>query len=528
MNGLPRLSAAGLLRAASSLKITQLRGGATAPWVPNPEQVRVWEEGETQQRRYITKPRRIGISTALDLEDALWTWMCDRDGHRVRCGVVLHREENLKERITLMASFLKQLRRPHEASAFEIGFPNGSQIVGFTAGGNGASRSEGVQRMRYEEYAFYTAGMGSFAPSVSLGVQETICTTIDIAAPNGIAAREMWRAQNGYQKIFFPFESHEEYRSTPKELADTPLTVDERAFARDNGFSSDSAAHYWLREILPNKCEGDIITAFREYPPQERHMFQVSDSRVVMVDPPQAVVIDDACFSVFGIAGDSWRVEVYGSKHVGPRGEEQIAAHEHSGQLVCTVDTARGIEVSRSVVLVTDKRDKRILACCASDKLRYDDLARVAMETCAHFAAQQKGCKVELVVEDDGVGDATCLALERLGFPFVRFSQGTIDETTKKTNKEKCITLAKRALEAGSTTVPSELKEECDELHKDEKGRYRGRKDVVMMYGMALVWVQTNAFDPKTRDPERKEKNYYQEALQQHLASRRTRVGWGR
>ena len=239
--------------------------------------------------------------------------------------------------------------------------------------------------------------------------------------------------------------------------------------AQAEGFSLRAAAAYWLREIVPNKCAGDVAKAMHEYPQRPEHMFQASSSRTIMVTPE--VLTPRHEIRVPG-AAQEWVVDVY-------RRPEDTSGHVAIG-----VDTSLAKQRSRSVVIVVDKGDLAICAILASDTIREDDLARVALAAQAAFEGydrhRARPIPALVVCESNGIGQATCHQLDRLGVAYDALEQ---DEASK----ERCILESKRAIETGRCFGPPELAEECDELHRDDKtGKYVGRKDVVMALGMAL------------------------------------------
>lgn len=458
--GLPKLASSDLQEVAVAMRITQLDGGATAPWAPNSEQVAIWQAGDQHLRRYITKSRRIGASTALDFERCVWTAICDKAGHRVRAGIFIHVEDKAKERVGQCASFLQQLGAECHPKTFSITFPNGSEIVGQTAGGDNASRSEGFQHATYEEYAFYKAGAyGEISPSIGKGAIETIATTIDVGGANGIKAREMWRADNDYHKIFFPFENHEQYRCDPALLSDTQWD-----WCQAQGFTRRDSAAYWMTELLPNKCEGDVMRCFREYPPTQAAMFSSSESLWITKTPEIAAVADG--YSILGIRGDDWPVLVY------KRPEECVKP-------IIGVDTAEGKGLDKGVVIVVDESDWRIAALMVSDRIIFDDLARVTLELQQRYT--KKGEVPVAIIEEIGIGSATVASARTLGV--------NLDvHTPSDESKYRGLLMAKMAVEAGLLTGPLELTIECDELHRDAKtGAFKGRKDILMAYGFCAL-----------------------------------------
>ena len=465
MAKLPRLTARQIEDIARRLRITDFETGTSFPWRPSQEQVAAWEFSAKHRRKFIAKPRRVFISTAFDLEDALWTATCDAARHRVRCAVVLDTDDKVRERTWQMGSFLAQLGIPHDRSDHRIAFPGESEIVGLTAGGKRAGASTGFQRIRYSEFSYYSGDTASIMATAGADAEEVIETTVDITAANGEGARHYWRSPVvGFARLFFPFEMHAIYRGDPEAITD-----DEWRWAQDEGFSMRAAAAYWLREIVPNKCGGDVAKAMHEYPQRPEHMFQASSSRTIAVTPEVRQPTHE--IRVPG-ASSEWVVDVY-------RQPENT-----SGHVVIGVDTSLARQRSRSAVVVVDKADLAICACLASDVIREDDLARVALAAQAAYEGwdrlRARPIPAFIVCESNGIGQATCHQLDRLGASYDSLEQ---DEASK----DQCVLEAKRAIESGQCSGPVELAEECDELHRDPKtGRYVGRKDVIMALGMAL------------------------------------------
>ncbi len=459
---LPHVSAKDLENVARRLTITDFVTGARTPWIPSRSQIAAWEASEQHQRLFIGKPRRAYISTAFDLEDALWTMVCDAHGHRVRTGVMLDVENKIAERMWQMSDFLTQLKVQHRVTDHYIEFPSKSEIVGLTAGGKRAAASTGFQRMRYSEFGYYTDPEAMTATSSSVGKhgREVIETTIDLGAANGPQARRYWRdTTNGFKKMFIPFQWHEEYRT------DAHLISDEQwVFAQSEGFTDRESAAYWLAELLPNKCGGDVIHLMHEFPQIETHMFRVSQGRWISKTPDVAEPIDG--FTILGIRGDDWPVLVY----------RQPA---DCGRCFIGVDTAEGKGLDRSVVIVVDEMDWRPVALMVSDRIVYDDVARVTLELQQRYT---KGTQAPVaIIEEIGIGSATVTSAATMG---------VIHDvhTPSPERKYAGLLMAKMAVESGLLTGPQELTVECDELHRDPKtGEFKGRKDILMAYGFCAL-----------------------------------------
>jgi hypothetical protein len=473
MTTLPTVSAAAIERAACVLQITDFETGARTKWVPSKAQITAWQRSEAEQRLFIGKPRRAYISTAFDLEDALWTLTCDGYGHRVRTGVMLDVEDKVTERMWQMSDFLTQLGAKHHATDYYIQFPNKSEIVGLTAGGKRAAASTGFQRMRYSEFSYYGDPQAMTATSASVGKQghEVIETTVDVGAANGPQARRYWRDDtNAFEKLFIPFEWLDAYRADPSDISDGQW-----AMAQGEGFTDRSAAAFWLGHLLPNKCGGDLVQLMHEFPQLEHHMFQVSSGRWIKTTPAVAVPVET--FSILGIRGEDWPVLVYRK----PR---------DCGRCFIGVDTAQGKGQDRCVAIVIDEVDWRVVALVVSDRMFFDDLIRCVLELQQRYT---KGNEVPLaVIEEQGIGDASVVTADRMG---VVYDVHTPTDDTKY----RGLLMAKMAVESGLLVGPEELGIECDELHRDPvTGKFKGRKDILMAYGFcALRMEQAPWLKPK-------------------------------
>ena len=177
-------------------------------------------------------------------------------------------------------------------------------------------------------------------------------------------------------------------------------------------------------------------------------LFAAGIGRVILTTPPPAVVFKH--LEVAGLAGDVWRIEVYADSYLDPATRAwALSPIRHSGQVVISIDTAMGRGKTNSVILATDKRDRRPLACIWSPLIRYDDIARCAEVLRRHFSSPKHNAVI--VCENDGVGDATTERMDARGIPHQVWSQVA-------GNKERCITATKRRVEAGVKGVPKLLR----------------------------------------------------------------------
>lgn len=297
------------------------------------------------------------------------------------------------------------------------------------------------------------------------------------------------------------------------------------------------AAAWWLFHALPNLCGGDRTQLYHDYPQHPKHLLASSAGRVVEVTPSLAIV--DGWLEVQGMRGDTWNVEVYGDEVyeqnamgdavLTSAGEPVVIGSErapHCGQVVVTIDSAQGVSKTNSIVLAVDVLSRRPLMCFSDNTVLHDDLARVAQLVAMQFQPRRSRLHHDVctvVCEADGAGRHTAHELTFLGVPHQLFFQ------SKDGNAEKCIVQAKRRVEARPRDAPLVMQEECDELQRDEKNHLKGRKDCLMMYGMANVWIDEHPWVPpvdKAAEQDRANRLYTYEPLRP--GERGARVGHAR
>lgn len=460
---IPRLSGQQIADVARHLRIVDHVTGASSPWQMNAEQTRYLLESERHPFIFVAKPRQIGMTTVVTLDDVLAVQIADSAGHRVRCGIVVDTDEKTRERMSLAADFCKQIGFPVTANTSRIVWPNGSEIVGMTAGGNRAGASTTFQRLHLSELPFwpdpasvYASLMPALSPGGTCVIESTMDTTTSFA-------RDLWRADNGFFKLFFPVEDHLEYRAP----AGT-LTPEKALWLEREGFTDSEAKAWWLW-ALENLCGGDVVRCMREFPQKPEHMFQAAEQRWVRKTPRVLEPVDRV--RVLGVT-EEWVLDIY------------TKPADCSRDVMIGVDTATGKGQDRSVVAVVDRTSKRLLACFSSDTALGDDVAKVAQAAYQHFTTDYidlRTMKTEyrrpaMLVEDNTTGQVVIQPLQRLGVPFESFDT---DEATKLQGMSE----AKRAVEAGILEGPKELAQECDECHRDEYGKFKGHKDILMACG---------------------------------------------
>jgi hypothetical protein len=89
-------------------------------------------------------------------------------------------------------------------------------------------------------------------------------------------------------------------------------------------------------------------------------------------------------------------------------------------------------------------------------------------------------------IEDDTTGQLVLQPGQRS-----RLRHESLDTT--EDSRYMGVVASEGAVEEGFLEGPKELAEECDELHRDEHGRWIGRKDVLMAYGFCATVIDASA-----------------------------------
>lgn len=501
---LPALTASQIVAIAKGLKITNHHTGAMTPWEPNDEQVRALEASDHTDP-IIYKPRAIGISTIFDLSDFLHAMVWNHTGHKARVGVCLDVDEKAKERIKQMRDFAHQLNIKVEGNEHLIRFPKSkTEIMTLSARGERPAAGIQFQRMRWSEFAFYeNDAMAAMGPAVGLGAKQIIETTVSATGSNAEHARRIWRdPKNAHRRVFFSTQSHESYRHDPQAISDEDWVL-----MQAQGYSIRAAAS-WFLNIGVAKCGGSILKAYHEYPQKEEHLFQAGADRVISVTPPVAPTLFQT--PTHGIDGTTYNLDVF------------IAPSDHDPDVIIGVDTSQARGQSNSAVVVTERATGRMIACFSDKHIFEDDLMRVALTAQRHYTPRTKNARVpKCIIEDNGIGQASLHQAARLGVIYVPFHQSA-------ESKKDCITAAKRMIESGVVKGSQTLAEECDSLHQDEKGRYKGNKDIIMAYGMT---VQDRTLYPVTNrvtDAERMKRVFLADRLREDAEEKmQSRPKWG-
>ncbi len=494
-----RLPAEDVEAIASRLTIADKKTGASVPWAVTQPQRDVWKALETGEWCFFTKPRQAYFTTAVELDDVLWCWVNDTFGHRVRCAFVIHTADATLERAAMAESFCTQLNIAAHCTSERVVFANGSELVFITAGSRGgAGRSGSFHRAHLSELPWYPAHddpLAALLPAMSDDGQVIAETTIDVAQPSGPRTKKLWRSPNRFRKIFVPLEANPRYRAPAALIND-----DEWARMQVAGFNLREAAAWWLKVAVPDLCGGDEQRARREFPQVEEDMFTAGVGRWVPITPTVdkwhhlAELKPDATWSKADVDGFP----------AGVVAEIRRPLAQTSGQLVAGIDTGKGVGRDFSAIVIRDKADGAVCAHYLSNLFDVFEFARVCAALLKLFSVapvetpwliEKPGSDPEVVVEENGIGEAMVLKLRELG---VSIGLHWTDDASKM----RGLVLAKQAIVQGRLKGPAELADECDELHQNERGEFVGRKDLLMACGFTEIRMQQSPYDaPPAKRP---------------------------
>ncbi len=449
-----------------------------SPWVPNDEQIQIWKDLWDHPLLYVLKVRQIGASTAVCLDDVLWCSANDSHGNPVRLGIVVDTDAKAAERVRICADFARQLglKVKYLPGQNKLVWPGGSEIIGMTAGGRRAGASMTFHRIHATELPFWQNPLdsyGSLMQALIVGGRVVIETTMGI---DDLMAKELWVRDNEFFKRFFSFEEHLEYR---REVDDSVLTPDTWAAMQEEGFTIPEAAMHW-QWLLRNRCGGDEVLCYREYPQKPEHSWLYAEGRWVHTTPEVREPIKS--LPVPGTHG-RMRVDIWKE------------AADGSGHFVLGVDTAGGLGLDASAVALIDHEDGELCASFSSESSTIDDLVQVVMFLQGLYTSLERlpggvtRPRTPLaLVETNGIGRATIQAIDAEG-------GATVEVKTNKASGYDSLQLAKRYVEAGILAGPQRLADECEELRVDE-GKFIGPKDLLISCGFCYYWMAQNPYRP--------------------------------
>ncbi len=457
--------------------------------MPNPEQCRLWRELELHPWVFAAKPRRVGFTTATQFDDMLWCATNDADGQRVRCGLYLDNDSKLAER----EQFCRDIKRDLpdifggiDINSERVKFPHGSVLEFGNGSGKSEGRGGGFQRLHITELPFWQnkATYAALMPAMTETSIVIIETTLDVTAPNGTLARDVWQnPSNAFHRFFCRVEDFPAYRSV------IPITDAEWEFCQKNGFTDRKAAAWWLKVALPNKVAGDPHRLLHEYPQTEGHL--LASAGGLWVARPTAIIepIDV--------------VDIEGHKLLIFKKLEQT-----SRQLVVAVDVAKGNGGDASVIAVIDKKDDMLVAMLYDNLIRTPPLARATAKAVALYTTPRQSSipgliknpdpiVPECIVETNGVGTGPVQQLWEAGVSAVDVHLAGVEGNSIMYN---VLLLAGQAADEGRLRGPAELSRECSYLTRDPiTGAWKGRKDGLVAVGHALRWVKLSPYvEPPT------------------------------
>lgn len=512
-----RLPAVAVETVARHLTITDHVTGTMIPWAPNPEQRRLWKRLERGGWLFAGKPRRIGITTATQLEDMLFCQVNDRAGQRVRAGLFTDAEAKLKEHEVQARLWVQQapdLFHGVDVNSDRVLWPGGSVLEFHTGGGKSAGRGGGYHRIHLTELPFWPTETAYHAllPSMTMQCQVIIETTIDIAAPCGPLVRSIWDNPKNHfneapdNKLFFSVEDHPDYVADPSRITD-----EQWAWCQEEGFTKREAASWWLTDCLPNLCADDLHRLYREFPQTEAHMLSGASGlwfkkRAAVAEHRHIVDIEGSPLFVF----------------------RELA--QTSRQLVIGVDVAAGKGGDASAIAVLDKRDASLVACLKDNTMLTTTLARATkivsdLYTTVHpslapgILAAPQPTRPDVEVETNGVGAGPMQYMRELGIEArdVHVADASVIYD--------CLLRVKAEVEAGRMAGPQDLAAETGVIYRDPiTGKFKGAKDLSVAIGHALRRINMAPYKEPPKPPDRE--TYISGAAMIKAAQRKRPVGW--
>lgn len=468
---------------ARKMRIINHRTGVLEHWQPNYEQYMSWRALNKHDYNFFLKPRQIGLSTAMLFYNLCWMVLNDTNGHEVKLGYYIDTESKAEEQKRRAEKFLSQMSVNYSSNKMNLIFPNGSMIHFATAGGKRAAASLSFQRLHFTELPFWRDATNQYnAIMASLSIEGSVIieTTMGLDDP---IAMNLWVGSNKYNKVFFPFEMHEEYRA--KDEPGFEMSDEERAWLEGEGFTREDSMRYWLM-LLRNTSGNDVHKNFREFPQTPEQSFMFAEGRWCNKDP---IVLEP--IRKLTMAGVPGEVKIF------------IEPCDTSHHKVIGLDTAGGKGKDCSAVVLVDGENERICASYVSDDVRTTELAKVAkmMQDMYTFTAVIGNSTVRrkptILVEVNGVGRGTADVLLELCATIFEFS-------TTEASSQRFMEITNTKIVEGVAYGPDDLAYEAKQV-RTKNGKFLGQKDLFMATGFCYDWLSREKSKPlpKRNDPKR-------------------------
>ena len=439
-----------LRKLASLCSVTDQRTGKPAPFSLLSEQLRIVEAVCSHKNVVFLKGRQIGCSTVICFMDAIYAIVYPN----TKVCIVTDTEQKSHGLLDRVREFLVDMDiNLNISNRSKIKLANGSEIHALTANASKgqeqakAGRSFSYQMLHLSELAFWPDQDAFGALTASAGLSAPIIVESTSSGPADLLW-ELWTNKNTFEKVFFPVEDHEAYRSDKSLLS--PEQIEQ---GYELGFT-DQSAMAWFFRALEDRFSNDLIKCLRAYTPKPEQAFQSAAGRWIGLNPP---VLD------YKIVDD---LKVFIPRNHG---------HFYS----VGVDTSGGLGRDYSTIAVIDKITGS-LACTYSDnECTIDELAEKTRKVYELYRPDH------VCVETNGIGQATSQACRDKGIPVVEFK-------TTDAVRYTSLLLTKNAVEKGGLAGPEELAFECADLHIDKREKFAGRKDLCMAIGFALDDARRN------------------------------------
>lgn len=427
-----------------------------SPWSINAEQAKILQLLCDGEQVLVLKSRQIGVSTVTCYFDLLLATVNDGISIALCCDTEAKSIELLGKCKGFAADLEVGLTRENDTT---ITLENGSSIKALTAAGGSTAkgsktgRSGSYQFVHFTELAYYDneRAYGALKASSS-GAPIIVESTAN--GPSNLYAR-LWSGNNTFRKVFFSVESHSQYRADPSLISDQRWLE-----LRGLGFTSREAAAHWERARLD--AGASEIEHLRDFPVLPEQPFLLSESRWSTVQHRVGLV---------------------------PRSEWGC---------IISIDVSGAKGRDYTVVCVVDRDTHGVIDYWESSTDDVFSVVSVVRERVERFAPQA------IIVETNGVGETWPVVFAREGIALT-------PHRTTEASRADGLALVRRHLECPTGCAPQAVADEARALVVRSDGKLVGKKDGLMCWSFALLYLQANPLvKPLVNRPQ---SNYFAEVL---------------
>lgn len=435
----------------------------------------------------VCKSRQIGSSTVL----AALVAMIAIANPGIQIGIAANTEATSKQLLNMVYRFVWQLDAPivtHNKLNLIIG-DSGSDPTQHTQ----IIAQSATRQVANDQLAPVFAGFNlSFAwvSELAFFESQTAFSSITSAASKGIIVAES--TPNGstgagatfhglfesdasdWDRIFFSVEDSVLYTADPASISDQEWAEAVASY----GFTSRPHAAWWLSK---RNSEGlSDLLMYRSFPVQMHHAWDAAREAFFEDTVPELAQVQTAI--PFPDA---------------PGYLEVFCKPEESLAYVVGVDVSQGRGKDYSALAVLEMGTGKLAASYRNNECELNQLIKVLTVVEKTFPVS------EFVIESNGIGGWVCEQAEREGLPVRRHNT----TTTPVGQLLKIKNLVRKGILKGGLG----FKEECSSIYMDERGRFKGRKD--LLYAISFVIEEALDFAEEIPLADRKSGHFYLDGL---------------